>query len=261
MTPPPARSAPGWQGISAGLAVQGRNLGQAGGGAGGRHGLPATVLRPARQGQDPLRIRQGRHRWRIPLGLLDRLIETAMRCPTAMIEIAGHTDGDGDDGLQPGAVGKARPGGGRLSGQGGACRPTASRRSAMAATQPVARQRQRRRQGAEPPHRFHGEVTHDDLATFSWGWLLGAALLGLAMGWISVVQRGQGVSKSCGRWARRARRRCWSALALARLVPGRPGYWLDLGLVMLALYLAAARWVRGCATGWCRAVSPQADPS
>jgi OmpA-OmpF porin, OOP family len=31
-------------------------------------------------------------------GLLDRLIETAMRCPGANIEIAGHTDADGDDG-------------------------------------------------------------------------------------------------------------------------------------------------------------------
>jgi OOP family OmpA-OmpF porin len=30
-------------------------------------------------------------------GLLDRLIETASRCPTANIEIAGHTDADGDD--------------------------------------------------------------------------------------------------------------------------------------------------------------------
>jgi OmpA-OmpF porin, OOP family len=30
-------------------------------------------------------------------GLLDRLIETALRCPTANIEIAGHTDADGDD--------------------------------------------------------------------------------------------------------------------------------------------------------------------
>jgi OmpA-OmpF porin, OOP family len=32
-------------------------------------------------------------------GLLDRLIETALRCPAANIEIAGHTDGDGDDGF------------------------------------------------------------------------------------------------------------------------------------------------------------------
>jgi OmpA-OmpF porin, OOP family len=31
--------------------------------------------------------------------LLDRLIEIAMRCPAANIEIAGHTDGDGEDGF------------------------------------------------------------------------------------------------------------------------------------------------------------------
>jgi OOP family OmpA-OmpF porin len=31
------------------------------------------------------------------LGLLDRLIETALRCPATNIEVAGHTDGDGDD--------------------------------------------------------------------------------------------------------------------------------------------------------------------
>jgi OmpA-OmpF porin, OOP family len=30
-------------------------------------------------------------------GLLDRLIETALRCPSATIEVAGHTDGDGED--------------------------------------------------------------------------------------------------------------------------------------------------------------------
>jgi OmpA-OmpF porin, OOP family len=30
-------------------------------------------------------------------GLLDRLIETALRCPTVNIEIAGHTDTDGED--------------------------------------------------------------------------------------------------------------------------------------------------------------------
>jgi OOP family OmpA-OmpF porin len=32
-------------------------------------------------------------------GLLDRLIETALRCPNANIEIAGHTDADGEDAL------------------------------------------------------------------------------------------------------------------------------------------------------------------
>jgi OOP family OmpA-OmpF porin len=31
------------------------------------------------------------------VGLLDRLTETALRCPTATIEIVGHTDSDGDD--------------------------------------------------------------------------------------------------------------------------------------------------------------------
>src|SRR3954451_7335351 len=30
-------------------------------------------------------------------GLLDRLIETALRCPNANIEVAGHTDADGDE--------------------------------------------------------------------------------------------------------------------------------------------------------------------
>lgn len=30
-------------------------------------------------------------------GLLDRLIETALRCPTTNVEIAGHTDSDGED--------------------------------------------------------------------------------------------------------------------------------------------------------------------
>ena len=30
-------------------------------------------------------------------GLLDRLIETALRCPAANIEIAGHTDSDGEE--------------------------------------------------------------------------------------------------------------------------------------------------------------------
>jgi OOP family OmpA-OmpF porin len=30
-------------------------------------------------------------------GLLDRLVETALRCPNATIEIAGHTDGDGEE--------------------------------------------------------------------------------------------------------------------------------------------------------------------
>jgi len=84
------------------------------------------------------------------------------------------------------------------------------------------------------------------LATFHWGWLLASLLLGLAMGWIAVVHRGQGVSKPMVRVLAVLAAALVTA-ALARVVPGRPGYWLDLGLVMFALYLA------GCAVGsWLR---------
>jgi hypothetical protein len=84
------------------------------------------------------------------------------------------------------------------------------------------------------------------LATFFWGWLLASLLLGLAMGWISVVHRGQGVSKTVARWLA-ALAAALVAAALARAVPGRFGYWLDLGLIMFALYLC------GCAVGsWLR---------
>ena len=34
-------------------------------------------------------------------GLLDRLVEIALRCPTAGIEIVGHTDGDGETAVSP----------------------------------------------------------------------------------------------------------------------------------------------------------------
>ena len=84
------------------------------------------------------------------------------------------------------------------------------------------------------------------LVTFQWGWLLLSLLLGFAMGWIAVVQRGQGVSKTTARWLA-VLAAVLVASALARLIPGRPGYWLDLGLIMFALYLA------GCAVGsWLR---------
>ncbi len=84
------------------------------------------------------------------------------------------------------------------------------------------------------------------LAMFHWGWLLGSLLLGLAVGWIAVVHRGQGVSKVTSRWLS-ALVAVLLAAALARVVPGRAGYWLDLGLMMFALYLA------GCAAGsWLR---------
>jgi hypothetical protein len=84
------------------------------------------------------------------------------------------------------------------------------------------------------------------LTTFYWGWLLASLLLGLAMGWISVVQRGQGVSKKL-RWWLSALAAALVAAAFAGVVPGRFGYWLDLFLVMFALYLC------GCAVGsWLR---------
>ena len=85
------------------------------------------------------------------------------------------------------------------------------------------------------------------LVTFHWGWLLASGLLGLAVGWIAVVQRGQGVSKRAARWLALLAA-ALVASALARVIPGRPGYWLDLGLVMFAIYLF------GCAVGsWLRA--------
>jgi hypothetical protein len=84
------------------------------------------------------------------------------------------------------------------------------------------------------------------LVTFHWGWLLASLLLGLAMGWIAVVHRGQGVSKLTSRWLA-VLVAALVAAALARVIPGRPGYWLDLGLIMFALYLF------GCAVGsWLR---------
>jgi hypothetical protein len=84
------------------------------------------------------------------------------------------------------------------------------------------------------------------LVTFHWSWLLASLLLGLAMGWIAVVHRGQGVSKRTARWLA-VLAAALVAVALGRVIPGRPGYWLDLGLFMFALYLA------GCAVGsWLR---------
>ena len=84
------------------------------------------------------------------------------------------------------------------------------------------------------------------LAAFHWGWLLASLMLGLAMGWIAVVHRGPGVSGAAARWLALLTA-ALAVAAFARLVPGRPGYWLDLGLMMFTLYLA------GCAVGsWLR---------
>ncbi len=85
------------------------------------------------------------------------------------------------------------------------------------------------------------------LMTFHWSWLLASLLLGLAMGWIAVVHRGQGVPKRTSWWLA-GLVAALVAVALAHLIPGRPGYWLDLALLMFASYLFA------CAVGsWLRA--------
>jgi hypothetical protein len=80
------------------------------------------------------------------------------------------------------------------------------------------------------------------LAMFHWGWLVASLLLGFAVGWIAVVHRGRGVSKVTSRWLA-ALVVALVAAALAHVVPGRPGYWLDLGLMMFAPYLV------GCVIG------------
>ena len=84
------------------------------------------------------------------------------------------------------------------------------------------------------------------LAAFHWGWLLASLLLGFAMGWIAVVHRGPGVSTVMTRWLA-VLVAALVAASVANVVPGRPGYWLELGLIMLAPYLV------GCAVGsWLR---------
>lgn len=84
------------------------------------------------------------------------------------------------------------------------------------------------------------------LATFHWGWLVASLLLGFAMGWIAVVYRGRSTPKKAMRWLSLLVAALIVA-ALTHVVPGRFGYWLDLGLVMFAIYLV------GCAIGsWLR---------
>ena len=115
-------------------------------------------------------------------GLLDHLIEIALRCPATNIEVAGHTDTDGDGRCEPGSVRKARPGGGRLSGEGRPAREPVCRDRLW--QHPAGRrQRHRRRQGAKPPHRIRREgAAMIFLATFHWGWLLAVVAVGFRDG-------------------------------------------------------------------------------
>lgn len=100
--------------------------------------------------------------------------------------------------------------------------------------------------------------------TFHWMWLAGAAVIGLGMGWIAIVQRGTGLSKRALQIAAAVLLLAvalsaihlvpgplayWfdTMLSAVHLPPGRIGYWLDLGLAMLAAYFV------GCAIGsWLR---------
>jgi hypothetical protein len=66
------------------------------------------------------------------------------------------------------------------------------------------------------------------------------------MGWIAVVHRGPGVSRVLARWLALLAA-ALVAVAASRILPGRPGYWLELGLIMFVPYLI------GCAVGsWLR---------
>lgn len=82
--------------------------------------------------------------------------------------------------------------------------------------------------------------------TFHWGYLLTALLLGLGMGWIAVVRRGFEVPRRAMPWLGLVVA-ILLVLSFGRFVPGRFGYWLDLGLVIFTIYLL------GCAMGsWLR---------
>ncbi|MBY0381189.1 MAG: hypothetical protein K2W78_04650 [Xanthobacteraceae bacterium] len=78
--------------------------------------------------------------------------------------------------------------------------------------------------------------------SFNAGWIVGAAVIGFGMGWISPISRSQSLSVVSARWIVVALAGLL-AIALAHLLPGRLGYALDLALVMIGAYLA------GCAVG------------
>lgn len=76
------------------------------------------------------------------------------------------------------------------------------------------------------------------LAQFHSGSLLAAALVGLVIGWISPVHRGAGLARR-GLAVVVALVGLGIGLSVWRVVPGREGYWLDLGLLLLSAYLLA----------------------
>jgi hypothetical protein len=86
------------------------------------------------------------------------------------------------------------------------------------------------------------------LIAFNWEWIAGAAALGFATGWVSPISRVRSLSRMGLRITFVAIVALLS-LSLWRVLPGRAGYWLDLGLVMFTAYLM------GCVVGsWLRYV-------
>jgi len=84
------------------------------------------------------------------------------------------------------------------------------------------------------------------LVAFNWGWIAGAAALGFATGWVSPISRVRSLSTMTMRTSF-AVVVALVAVSLWRVLPGRPGYWLDLGLVMFGAYLlggAVGSWLR-----------------
>lgn len=85
------------------------------------------------------------------------------------------------------------------------------------------------------------------LIEFHWVWLAAAAGTGFVVGWIGEVHRIGGLSRKALGWLS-VLIALAVVLAFARLVPGRFGYWLDLGLVMFAVYIVGCTigsWLRG----------------
>lgn len=85
------------------------------------------------------------------------------------------------------------------------------------------------------------------LVEFHWVWLAAAAAIGFVMGWIGDVHRIGGLSKKALSWLVLLIAVA-ASLAAARLVPGRFGYWLDLGMVMFVTYIVGCMigsWLRG----------------
>lgn len=84
------------------------------------------------------------------------------------------------------------------------------------------------------------------LVAFNWGWIAGAAAIGFATGWVSPISRVTSLSTMTMRVGF-AVAVALVAISLSRVLPGRPGYWLDLGLVMFGAYLAG-----GAVGAWLR---------